>query len=446
MIKLGEEQQEALDKMKAFINSNDEVFSLIGNAGTGKTTVLAEFLKSMPYLNYVMCAPTHKAALVLKKFTNGRKPYTIHSLLALSPNLDIFKLDMRTLQFKMMEENNGIPIKGLVICDESSMINDELFDLLTLKCKERGSKIIFCGDDKQLSPVNAISVSKVFNVENKFKLTKIYRQDNESALTPILAESRNEYIDSFSTDVRDKGSIYTFNEMLPFCEKYLDEITEAMKEKNILHTKLMCYTNQRVEQFNTAFHGKLFPNTEYGKGEIITCYDNMEFLHNKFYNSMDYIIMDKPQECEVTITPELVLPAYRIQLYDTLNECTNPIKILSRQCTTEQLANLAACIEEVRQKAIQCKNSKMRNICWSAYFGIVNKFATPVNLFYQKRCVRRKSFDYGYAITVHKSQGSTYEDTFIDMKNLQHCTEPLVKHQLQYVALSRCSRDCNILQ
>lgn len=446
MIQLGEEQQEALNKMKAFLNSDDTVFSLIGNAGTGKTTVITKLLEMIPWRVYVLCAPTHKAALVLKRFSNGSPTYTLHNLLALSPKLDIFKLNMKELEFKINDRNTGIPIGGLVICDESSMINDELFDLLLSKCKERGCKLIFCGDDKQISPINGTGLSKVFKVNNKFKLTSIYRQDNESALVPVLSESRGRYIEHFETNMKEKGSIVTYDNIMEFCDSCLKEVKTAMQTRDILHTKLLCYTNRRIEQYNKAFHEKIFPDMEYGEGEFLTAYDNVDCGGNvKLYNSMDYIIQEKPKQCEVKIADFGTLPGMSLVLYDSLNDKNIKLKVLSRAIPEEELVKLAEYIETVRQEALRVPKSQ-KGIYWGIYFSIIQNFTTPVDLIYQGRCVRKKSFDYGYAITVHKSQGSTYTNTFIDMKNLSGCRDSDVRHQLQYVALSRCSKNCNIFQ
>lgn len=38
-------QQTAIDSFKSFLESNDQVFMLKGAAGTGKTTLVNEFLK-----------------------------------------------------------------------------------------------------------------------------------------------------------------------------------------------------------------------------------------------------------------------------------------------------------------------------------------------------------------------------------------------------------------
>ncbi len=48
----------------------------------------------------------------------------------------------------------------------------------------------------------------------------------------------------------------------------------------------------------------------------------------------------------------------------------------------------------------------------------------------------KKSFDYGYAMTVHKAQGSTINNVFIDMKDVLTCRDPELLRQLQYVGAS----------
>ena len=71
---LGEQQVEALDAMKEFLkNKNKRAFSLIGAAGTGKSFLmrtLIEYMDSEFTMEYALCAPTHKAKLVLSRFTN----------------------------------------------------------------------------------------------------------------------------------------------------------------------------------------------------------------------------------------------------------------------------------------------------------------------------------------------------------------------------------------
>ena len=110
--KLGTEQEEALELIKKFLNSTSDSFSIVGAAGTGKTHLTKAIIKYLEskYIHYCLCAPTHKAALVIEQFTN-KKAKTLHSLLAMSPKLDILKLNFRELQFNSGEskeiQNNG---------------------------------------------------------------------------------------------------------------------------------------------------------------------------------------------------------------------------------------------------------------------------------------------------------------------------------------------------
>ena len=52
--------------------------------------------------------------------------------------------------------------------------------------------------------------------------------------------------------------------------------------------------------------------------------------------------------------------------------------------------------------------------------------------------------DYGYALTVHKSQGSTYYDVFMEYSNLYANKKESEKYKLLYTALTRCSNNIHL--
>lgn len=143
---LGEEQVKAIESIKTFVSSSETCISLSGYAGTGKSTIVLQIIEMLEKKNkpYILCAPTHKAKVVLETFT-GREGCTIHKLLSLSPNIEIQDLDFRELTFQMRNKVNLIPSGGIVICDESSMINDELYEALKKETKALNSQIIFVG-------------------------------------------------------------------------------------------------------------------------------------------------------------------------------------------------------------------------------------------------------------------------------------------------------------
>ena len=52
--------------------------------------------------------------------------------------------------------------------------------------------------------------------------------------------------------------------------------------------------------------------------------------------------------------------------------------------------------------------------------------------------------DYGYALTVHKSQGSTYDDVYIEYANILSNTRETEKLKLLYTAITRSSNKLHI--
>lgn len=145
-IVLGKEQERSLTDIISFLSSKDITYSLFGSAGTGKTTIVKNIISYLEtkIINYKLCAPTHKAKTVLERLTN-REGVTLHKLLSLSPNIEIMNFDFNYLTFNVRKGNDSFPYKGVIICDESSMINDDLFDLLIKRCKEYECKVIFVG-------------------------------------------------------------------------------------------------------------------------------------------------------------------------------------------------------------------------------------------------------------------------------------------------------------
>lgn len=451
-ITLGEEQEQAYEMVINFIkNKTAPACVYYGSAGTGKTLIVNYIIEwceknSIPY---TLCAPTHKAALVLSKYTD-RDAITLHKLLALSPNLDIFALDFNNLMFKMgMNKSGDMPYKGVVICDECSMINDDLLEVLTKKCSEYESLLCFCGDIKQLQPVKQDYITKVFNIHPQVELTKIYRQSSENGLIPCLQALRSHSISRFDQSIGSDGSLLVTSNMKEFLGSARDQFKSAISNSDILKTKIICYTNDRVKAYNNALHKILFgDDCVYHKGEFLIGNENLEFNKFKFYNSMDYIIISDPVETDLHIPNFGVLPAWRIELYDSLSKYSENVSILSEDISKDYIESLTCKIEDLRQQAVSLKsiNKTKSGFYWKQYFATINSFTTPIDLYYDGRLVRKKSFDYSYAITAHKAQGSTLDNILIDMRNINSCFDESIKRQLQYVALSRTKHNALIYQ
>ena len=449
-VKLGSEQEEALNKIQNFIRtSKNTAFSLTGAAGTGKTLCikyLIDWIEDNGYL-YTLCAPTHKAALVLKMYTE-RNTNTLHKLLSLSPNIQILDLDLRELEFVTSKPCDNIPYNGVVICDEASMINDDLFDLLVEKVSERNTKIIFVSDPAQLIPVKQSKKAKVYNLEDSYFLTKIYRQSDKNSILPILQRLRSTEIGRLDSCSGEDGKLIVDTEMKEFLNKAINEIKVAINTKNILHTKIVAYTNKRIELYNQVVRKFIFVESiEYNKNEILTAYENGTCDGTQYYNSMDYFIISA-EEVSRDLPYFTKVFGWELTLYDQYENSEFKIFIISRDHSSDLFEALAGTIETLRLRAIEAKKRKQRTSAkyWRMYYELIESFATPIDLFFDNRLIRKKSFDYGYATTVHKSQGSSYNNIFIDMRNIKTCKDSLVRRQLQYVALSRTRKDAFVLQ
>lgn len=139
-----------------FLHTDDQVFVLSGYAGTGKTFLINHVIKDVLYLEAgteaVFVTPTGKAATVLAQ--NGTVAGTVHSLIYIR-NEDDFDVDengeiieREELSFYKREKIDE-KIR-LIVIDEASMVNETVLnDLLSF-----GVKCLFCGDSAQLPPVN----------------------------------------------------------------------------------------------------------------------------------------------------------------------------------------------------------------------------------------------------------------------------------------------------
>lgn len=177
-----------------YLNTDDQVFVLSGYAGTGKTFLLKRVVEGLgltPGKQAVFVAPTGKAASVLVK--NGTPASTIHSLIYTRDDED-FDVDengeivhKERLSF-IKREKIGSEIK-LIVIDESSMVDNLILrDLLSF-----GVKCLFSGDQAQLPPVNGANIL----MENPdYVMTDIVRQAQDNPIIQLAQRARRgEYID-----------------------------------------------------------------------------------------------------------------------------------------------------------------------------------------------------------------------------------------------------------
>ncbi len=177
-----------------FLHSTRQTFVLAGYAGTGKTTLLkhtvCETLGLVPEESAAFVTPTGKAATVLIR--SGIAATTLHKLIyqsiAEEQEIEVNgkKITVEKLNFKRRESIDK-SIK-LIVLDEASMVSDEVLYDLT----EFGVKLLLCGDNAQLPPVEGFNG---FMTAPDYTLKTIVRQQSGNPVIKLSEMAReNKYI------------------------------------------------------------------------------------------------------------------------------------------------------------------------------------------------------------------------------------------------------------
>lgn len=188
------DQQDAEELIQEwFLNLGNRIFVLCGYAGTGKTFLIDHVVKKLglvPGESAVFVTPTGKAASVLIR--GGTPAGTIHSLIyTREEDIEVDEngevISERFLRF-VRKEKIDERIR-LIIVDETSMVSDEVLrDLLSF-----GVKCLFCGDPAQLPPVGGSNSLLSFPC---ITLRTIVRQEENNPIVRLAGMARaGEYID-----------------------------------------------------------------------------------------------------------------------------------------------------------------------------------------------------------------------------------------------------------
>ena len=430
------------------VDDDDKLFITKDYIVTHNTFILRYFLQHVVDKSYTITAPTHKALRVLEAQI-GRKGMTLHSLHGLKPNIDLQNFDIENPQFDPLNPCK-IQNYNLIVIDECSMINKDLFLLNHNKAKEFNTKILYVGDPLQLPPVNE-DISPTFAVvKNTVELTDVVRQEEGNPLLELFPILRDDIVNKTNNflyhiirnrDRMENGIGYQILPVAQFKERLLEEFNSDVFHKNIDHYRIVAYTNNAVTEWNS-----LIRNSIVGKdadiihiNDLLLSYNTIvdEFKDPIILNSEDYIIEDiRPY-----ISDEK-LKTFAVNLksmYD--GHITQPFLVVdSKDVSFERYKNILTLLYN------RAANREQHG--WYVYYKFKNRFLTntrfTINTVQGTKYIN-KDIDYGYAMTVHKTQGSTFDNVAIDLTNLvftqtrygRREVDIDIRNKLIYVALSR---------
>jgi len=384
MIKLTKQQQDIHDQVIDWFNSAPSNYLSIGGfAGVGKTTLIGfitETLKNkigelpIAYVTY-----TGKASLVLRdKIQNlDSNDYvnTIHSLIY-RPVVDI---NGKLIRWAL---KNEVPY-SLIILDEASMVDKKIWNDL----KSYGIPILAVGDQGQLPPIG-----ENFSLMEKphLLLTEIHRQALEN---PII---------KLSMDVRDTGFIptKTFGKTVAkfdYSDIRAQKILSNYKYKR--DSQILCGLNKtRVKINNHIREINNFERNDPYQNEKLICLKNNKDLN--IMNGQMGRLNSAKIETNFLLTLNIAMVGEQVNTYClTHRKCFGKVKY------------------EVPTKEIH--NKKILK-------GFSHYDKNPkINL-----------FDFGYCISVHKSQGSEWNTIILIEERNYYQSDDDYKRWL-YTAITR---------
>lgn len=298
-ITLTSQQLIAMELMLDFATGKTEerMFLLEGFAGTGKSSTWWNFYEQLiedgKRYFVAVAAPTNKAVSVLGKMAplhlrDKVEFATIHSLLGLTAEID--HEGHETFKPKKQYDKRALfAAFNIVLIDEASMINNELWKLLQQAMARYTSvKIIFMGDAAQLPPVNE-EISPVFSqVSNRYALTQIIRYVADKPIGKLVGvvrdwitgtEKQQSFQHILNVAVLDsKWNNTKTNRVYSLSDKdWLEGAIALFKspeyEADSDYVRCICWTNKAVNYLNNQIRQAVYGDTEmpFVEGERLIC-------------------------------------------------------------------------------------------------------------------------------------------------------------------------------
>ena len=465
---LNSQQKEVINQIDEFIKNPQEfAMTVSGWAGTGKTTLM-EIVNKRYWMTHTIhfAATTHKAAGVLKERVR-KKVFTVNSLFGIMIETDMEGENYDVSKKSRKLDDDKVKPNSIIIIDEASMLSVENYMDVVRKAMERHCKIIFIGDSAQLSPVNEDDISVVFrNTDHRIvEMTKVMRTDDDHILdeaTNIRTGEGFSYIPKVNEN--GEGVDYIPSNDINKITEVIDNHIDGLKDDPNWF-RVLTYTNANVEKLNQMIRKKLgYDGLPPQPGEPLMSYGNWGYVgmgatgaQYKIINSESYMCKSQAQEYDEDVRDMITyqfidgdfnLHIIELDVEDGLGNTINIplIDVKNNQHNREIVTALA--FEKVHQwnryREADNKKDKMSAL---GKINAIDEFLFVNDNVYDQygNLIQSKMIDFGYAHTIHKSQGSTFKHVLINDNDIEKCLDSKVKKQLRYVGLTRAQKSVNII-
>lgn len=455
-ITYNKEQQSAIVNAVSFLKTNTDptqYYVIEGKAGTGKTTIAKEILKEFEDEQIYVAAVSHKAKGVIKisfgDDTRGKKFFSIAGLLGMK---GINDNDTQTTKFQV---GLKVPLldnpPALLVIDEASMITEDVLKkIIDINSSlSRPFQMLFLGDIGQIQPIRdeqsefyrthkdlLNKKSDIFNSKHKSKLITRVRQGEANPILPYAdyfwenSQKENPELNPTQHIVRnnqitDNGSLLFSNSESEVLNSVIKAVKNAVEKGLTNHVKIVTYHVNEKTELNQKIHEALFgKDSDYSNGDML--------ILNSPYDLPDVnATMENSSEIQIKSIQDTDVDEFGVHtLYLETNgtaytrtgneqkDCV--IQVVSRN----DIGLYNQKLQELASYAKRQTNRALKKQAWSDFWEYKGRYA---------------DVDFGYAITAHKSQGSTYDIVVVDEKDIMGttATSNQEKSELIYTALTR---------
>ena len=400
---LTQDQQDALDIFMDFItNDTDSEMILEGPPGTGKSFLTKEMIRHARAhsdlvkllssidgnLNIVVTATSNESAKIAEE-NSGEPARTIHSYLGISPYNDFATGESRLRKKK----DYAVQKDTLIFIDEAFSIDSVLLNMIRESTKD--CKVIYIGDRAQTTPIKEkesplcrIKVPTAeLNEPVRFKPGPIF--DLSMDIRAHILQGA-----PFPT-IESKGGIIHVMDGDAFGEKVEEEFTNNLGAKN----KILTWTNDRSNLYNNHVRELLGVTGPYQVGE--------------------YLVANSPIFCNRELTYSTgSMVKVTSSSYAKMHDIEGQWLTLDNVHSVFSAYNFG----EVTAKLKRHK----KNAEWADKFFTQEFFA---------------DLRPPHSSTVHKAQGHTLKNSFIDYEEIRECRNKSTVARLTYVALTRATTE-----
>ena len=425
------------------LRNSKEILIIRGYAGTGKTTVLAAFVKVLKRnnINCKLLAPTGRAAQVFSQKSN-QEAFTIHKQIYRRKS----KIDISAgLGLRPNFNNNSI-----FIVDEASMIGDYnaqiskstnhrnlLDDLIEFVYSGSGCTLILMGDDGQLPPVGSDyspALSKSYMQNNypgfsiaEFELNEVLRQANDSEIlrnaTLLRSVTWKDY-PKFKIIEPSDFSRLNGNELQDHLEA---SFTNHGHEGTIVITR----SNKQANRYNQQIRNRiLWHEDNLCVGEYLMVVKN------------NYFWLGEESKIGFIANGEIVRVVRIIKRMELHGFEFARVIVNFVNYKEQQDVELIIHIESLIVEGPSIPQDRMKELFYSverdyAYIRTKKKRYEAILSDPYFNAIQVK---YAYAVTCHKSQGGQWSDVYIDQGYITKDKLGTDYYRWLYTALTRATK------